>query len=149
MDLANKAHARARRNLQLSELSEAGHEFIAGDTFGVLARMTDRRRSFDLVIIDPPSFSSTAKGASFSVQKDYRDLVSAALGVCAPGALLCCASNTAKLSLGEFEIAIGEGASAARRHMRIVEHVGLPADFPIPAGFPEGHYLKFLICAVI
>lgn len=150
VDLASKAHARARRNLQLSSLPEAGHEFIGGDTFGVLARMAERKRTFDMVVLDPPAFSQSARGnPSFSVQKDYAELVAASLEVCAPGALLCCAANMAKLSLEDFEVAIGEGAQRAERKVRIIEHVGLPADFPIPAGFPEGHYLKFVTCVVV
>lgn len=150
VDLANKAHARARRNLQLSGLPEAPHEFIGGDTFGVLARMAERKRSFDMVVLDPPAFSQSGRSSqSFSVQKDYRELVTASLEVCAPGALLCCATNMAKFSLEDFEVAIGEGAYAARRHVRIIEQVGLPVDFPVPVGFPEGHYLKFLTCVVL
>ncbi|MCS6911847.1 MAG: class I SAM-dependent rRNA methyltransferase, partial [Myxococcota bacterium] len=86
---------------------------------------------------------------SFSVQKDYRELVAAALAVCAPGALLCCASNAARFTREDMEVALGEGASWAKRHVRIIGCTGLPVDFPVPAGFPEGHYLKFLTCAVI
>jgi 23S rRNA (cytosine1962-C5)-methyltransferase len=148
VDLSPKAHARARRNLERSGLPEAGHEFIAADAFAVMARMYERKRTFDLVVLDPPAFSQT-KNQTFSVQKDYRELVTGALDLCAPGALLCCASNAARVSMEDFETTIGEGASRARRHVRIIEQIGLPVDFPIPAGFSDGHYLKFLTCAVI
>lgn len=148
LDLQSRAHGRARRNLQLNGMPEAGHEFITGEAISVLARMADRRRQFDLVVMDPPAFSH-ARGQSFSVQKDYRELVAAALAVCAPGALLCCASNAARFTREDMEVALGEGASWAKRHVRIIGCTGLPVDFPVPAGFPEGHYLKFLTCAVI
>jgi 23S rRNA (cytosine1962-C5)-methyltransferase len=144
VDLAARAHARARKNLQASGLTEAGHEFIAGDAAKVLARMAERGRRFDLVIVDPPSFAQ-AKGHVFVAQKDYRDLVEAALCVTAPGGLLACASNTAKLPLDDFDRILGDGAARARRSLAIVERVALPPDFPVPAGFPEGHYLKFEI----
>ena len=45
--------------------------------------------------------------------------------------------------------AIGDGAGRARRFMRVTDHLGLPPDFPIPAGFPEGYYLKVLLGSVI
>jgi 23S rRNA (cytosine1962-C5)-methyltransferase len=147
VDLAAKAHARARRNLAASGLGEPGHEFIAGDAFKVLAKMADRGRMFDLIVLDPPSFSQ-AKGRVFSAAKDYRELVENALGVCAPGGLLACVSNTMKLSVDEVDRAIGEGAGRARRVVRVVERRGLPADYPVPAGYPDGHYLKFSLCAV-
>jgi 23S rRNA (cytosine1962-C5)-methyltransferase len=146
VDLAAKAHARARRNLQINGLPESG-ELIAGDAFKVLARMHERGRRYDLIVIDPPSFSQ-AKGRVFSVQKDYRELVEASLSVCAPGALLACCSNTLKLSVDDMDRAIGEAAVRARSRVRVIERRGLPADFPVPAGFSEGHYLKFMLCAV-
>lgn len=145
VDLAPKAHGRARRNLALNGLGESGHEFITGDALKVLARMRERRRAFDLVLIDPPSFSQ-AKGHVFAAQKDYRDLIAAALGVLVPEGLLACASNMAKLPLEDFDRIVGDGAHVARRDLAVVERYGLPPDFPIPAGFPEGHYLKFEIC---
>src|SRR5262249_49234891 len=112
------------------------------------AKMAERGRKFDLIVLDPPSFSQT-KGRAFSVQKDYRELVQASLDVAAPGALFACVSNTMKLSVEELDRAIGEGAGRAGRIVRTVERRGLPADFPVPAGYPEGHYLKFFLCAVV
>lgn len=147
VDLAPKAHARARRNLSVNALAESGHEFIAGDAFKVLAKMAERQRQFDLIVLDPPSFAQ-AKGRVFSVQKDYRELVEGCLAVAAPGALLAAVSNTLKISAEEIDRAIGDAAARSRRQVRVVERRGLPVDFPVPAGFLEGHYLKFFLCAV-
>lgn len=147
VDLAAKAHARARRNLALNGLDEKRHEFVAGDAFPVLAQMADRKRRFDLVVVDPPSFAQ-AKGRVFSAQRDYRDLVEQVFTVCDPGALVACVSNTIKMSVEELDRAIGEAAYRAGREVRVVERRGLPADFPIAAGFADGHYLKFFLCVV-
>ncbi|HEX2569497.1 MAG TPA: class I SAM-dependent rRNA methyltransferase [Polyangia bacterium] len=148
VDLASKAHARARHNLTLNGMPEQGQEFIAGDVLKVLARMAERSRRFDLVIIDPPSFAQ-GKGQVFVAQRDYRDLVAATLSVLAPHGLLACASNTAKIPLEEFDRIIGDGAQRGGRRLGVIERFGLPPDFPVPAGFPEGHYLKFSICAAM
>jgi 23S rRNA (cytosine1962-C5)-methyltransferase len=114
----------------------------------VMVRMAERRRRFDLVILDPPPFAQN-RGQTLSAQRDYRELVSTALNLCDPGALLCCASNAARFGLEEMMMEIGLGSGRAARHVRVVEQLGLPPDFPVPAGFPEGHYLKFLTCAVV
>jgi 23S rRNA (cytosine1962-C5)-methyltransferase len=148
VDLSPKAHARARRNLQHSQMSESLHEFITGDVMSVMVRMAERRRRFDLVILDPPPFSQN-RGQTMSAQRDYRELVATALNLCDPGALMCCASNAARFNLEEMMMEIGMGSGRAARHVRVVEQLGLPPDFPVPAGFPEGHYLKFLTCAVV
>jgi 23S rRNA (cytosine1962-C5)-methyltransferase len=147
VDLAPKAHARARRNLAANGLPESGHEFIAGDAFKVLARMTERGRQMDLIVLDPPSFSQ-AKGRVFSAQKDYRELVEATLPVAAPGALVLCVCNTMKMSAEELDRAVGDAAGRAHREVRVVERRGLPVDFPVPAGYGEASYLKCLLCAV-
>jgi 23S rRNA (cytosine1962-C5)-methyltransferase len=152
VDLSARAHARARRNLTLSGLSEAGHEFIAGDVMAVMTRMEERRRHFDMVIIDPPAFAHSAqrdRDKSFSAQRDYRELVRASLALCRPGALMLCVANAAKFALEDLMNAMGDGAGRARRFVRVIDHIGLPPDFPIPAGFPEGYYLKVLLGAVI
>ncbi|HEX9105109.1 MAG TPA: class I SAM-dependent rRNA methyltransferase, partial [Polyangia bacterium] len=86
VDVAPKAHARARRNLQVNALDEARHEFIAGDAFNVLAKMAERQRQFDLIVLDPPSFGQSKERGVFSVQKDYRELVEGCLAVAGPGA---------------------------------------------------------------
>jgi 23S rRNA (cytosine1962-C5)-methyltransferase len=148
VDLAAKAHARARRNLALNGLPEAGHELVVGDAFKVMAKMAERKRAFDLVILDPPSFAQ-AKGRVFSVQKDDRELVEAALELTAPGALLVCVSNTMKVSFEELDRAIGDAAGRVRRIVRVVERRGLPVDFPVVAGYADGHYLKAIVCAVV
>jgi 23S rRNA (cytosine1962-C5)-methyltransferase len=148
VDVAPKAHARARRNLQANSLDESRHEFIAGDAFKVLAKMAERQRQFDLIVLDPPSFGQSKERGVFSVQKDYRELVEGCLAVAAPGALLAAVSNTLKISAEEIDRAIGDAAARARRQVRVVDRRGLPPDFPVPAGFLEGNYLKFFLCAV-
>ena len=148
VDLAPKAHARARRNLSVNGLDEGRHEFIAGDTFKVLAKMAERQRQFDLVVLDPPSFGQSKERGVFSVQKDYRELVEGCLAVAAPGSFLAACSNTLKISAEEIDRAIGDAAARSRRQVRVIGRRGLPPDFPVPAGFLEGNYLKFFLCAV-
>ncbi|MDB4970539.1 MAG: putative methylase [Myxococcales bacterium] len=148
VDVSAKAHARARRNLTANGLDETRHEFIAGDAFKVLSKMAERQRQFDLIVLDPPSFGQSKDRGVFSVQKDYRELVEGCLAVAAPGALLAAVSNTLKISAEEIDRAIGDAAVRARRQVRLVERRGLPRDFPVPAGFLEGQYLKFFLCAI-
>jgi 23S rRNA (cytosine1962-C5)-methyltransferase len=148
IDVAAKAHARARKNFALNGFDAEIAEHIVGDAFKVLARMTERRRRFDMVVIDPPAFASGSRGGKpWSAVKDYGELVAASLGVLEPGGLFAAASSTHKLSQDEFEMSLAEGAARAGVGLRIIDRRGLPRDFPTTPGFPEGNYLKFVVCA--
>jgi 23S rRNA (cytosine1962-C5)-methyltransferase len=146
IDVAAKAHARARKNFAANGFDAEAPELIVGDTFKVLARFVERQRKFDLVAIDPPAFASGSKGGRpWSAIKDYGELVAASLDVLEPGGLLVAASSTHKMSTLDFEAALAEGALRANTELRIIDRRGLPVDFPTSPGFPEGNYLKFVV----
>ena len=147
IDVAAKAHARARRNFTSSGFDAEKAEHIVGDTFKVLARMAERGTRHDLVVLDPPAFASAAArgGKPWSALKDYGELVAAALDVLTPGGLIAAASSTHKVSSDEFDAALAEGAALAKTTLKIIDRRGLPPDFPVSPAFPEGNYLKFAI----
>ncbi len=146
IDVAAKAHARARRNFALNGLDDDAPEHIVGDAFKVLAKMAERRRRFDFVILDPPAFASPSRGGrAWSAVKDYGELVAAALEVTEPGGLIAAASSTHKLSHEGFDAALARGSERAGAGLRIVDRRALPPDVPVAPGFPEANYLKFAI----
>ena len=147
IDVAAKAHARARKNFSLNGFDAEAVEHIVGDTFKVLARFAERGRTFDLVIIDPPAFASGSRGGKpWSAVQDYAELVAAAAGAVSPGGLLMAASSTRKLDTHDFEMALAEGAARAQTQLQIIARCGLPVDFPTLPAFPESNYLKFVVC---
>jgi 23S rRNA (cytosine1962-C5)-methyltransferase len=147
VDVAAKAHARARRNFAASGFDPEKPEHIVGDAFKVLARFVERGRSFDMVVLDPPAFASAQArgGKTWSAVRDFSELVAASLDVLAPGGLLIAASSTHKMTAQEFELALADGAMAAGTRLQIVDRRGLPPDFPTVPGFPEANYLKFAV----
>lgn len=149
VDVAAKAHARARKNFALNGFDAEKPEHVVGDAFKVMARFADRDREFDMVIIDPPAFASASRGGkSWSAVKDYGELVAAALDLMPHGSCLIAASTTHKLSSEDFDMSLAQGSMLARRRVRIVERCPLPVDFPTSPGFPEGNYLKFVVAIV-
>lgn len=147
VDVAAKAHARARRNFAASGFDPERPEHVVGDTFKVLARFVERKRQFDMVVLDPPAFASAAArgGKPWSAVRDYADLITASLDVLAPGGLLVAGSSTHKMSAQEFELALADGALGASTRLQIIDRRPLPPDFPTTPGFPEGNYLKFAV----
>lgn len=147
VDVAAKAHARARRNFAASGFDPETPEHIVGDVFKVLARFVERGRKFDLVVLDPPAFASAAArgGKPWSAVRDYAELIAASLDVLVSGGLIIAASSTHKMSPQEFELALAEGAMMAGTQLQIVDRRTLPPDFPTVPGFPEANYLKFAV----
>jgi 23S rRNA (cytosine1962-C5)-methyltransferase len=147
VDVAAKAHARARKNFTASGFDGEKPEHIVGDAFKVMARFEERKRTFDMVVIDPPAFASAAArgGKPWSALRDYSELVGACLRVLEPGGLLVAASSTHKIGPSEFEMALAEGAFEQGIELQVIDRRGLPADFPTSPGFPEGNYLKFVV----
>jgi 23S rRNA (cytosine1962-C5)-methyltransferase len=147
IDVAAKAHARARRNFSVSGFDPEKPEHIVGDVFKVLARFVERGRTFDMVVVDPPAFASAAArgGKPWSAMRDYSELITAALDVTTPGGLLVAASSTHKMSPDEFERALADGAMGAGTRLQIIDRRPLPPDFPTVPGFPEANYLKFVV----
>lgn len=147
VDVAAKAHARARRNFAASGFDPEKPEHIVGDTFKVLARFVERNRTFDMVVLDPPAFASAAArgGKPWSAVRDYSELITASLEVLVPGGILVAASSTHKMTAQEFELALADGALAADTRLQIIDRRTLPPDFPTTPGFPESNYLKFAV----
>lgn len=112
-------------------------DFIYGDAFDWLQRFARRDQLFDVVIVDPPSFSSTP----FSVTRDFPKLVQASASVLAHGGLLLAATNHAATSDRRFEEWLWAGVHAAGRRGRVTRRWHEPdADFPVASG--SRPYLK-------
>jgi 23S rRNA (cytosine1962-C5)-methyltransferase len=144
VDLAAKAHARARRNYELSGLDPARMEAVTGDALKAMARFEERGRRFDVIVCDPPSFSQGPAG-NFSVAKDLARLVDGAVAVLESGGFLALASNSTKVAAADLDRALAEGAAHRQAELRVVERIGLPPEYPVAPGFPEGNYLKLVI----
>jgi 23S rRNA (cytosine1962-C5)-methyltransferase len=147
VDAAARSHARTRQNLAASGMDPEACEAISGDVFKHLEKFRQRERQFDLVVVDPPPFS-TVKGTTFSALDDWNQLAEAVAHVVAPGGEVLAVANAAGLTEEEFLGAVGEGTLAAHRVARVIAETGLPPDFPVLAAFPEGKYLKVKLLAL-
>ena len=127
-----------KTNYRLNGLSVDDRDFVYGDAFDWLGRLARRGERFDVVIVDPPSFSSTP----FSVTRDYPRLVEAAARTVAPAGILLAATNHAGTSDDRFEAWLQNGLTLAGRYGRVVQRWHEPRlDFPMPPGRGQP-YLK-------
>jgi 23S rRNA (cytosine1962-C5)-methyltransferase len=109
--------------------------------------MAKAGRFFDVILMDPPSFSTTRK-SRFSTSGGTADLVQKTLRLLNPGGLLVTSSNLQKMSLENYLKELRKGSLAVGRHLQVVSVSGQADDFPFTASFPEGNYLKYVVSVV-
>jgi 23S rRNA (cytosine1962-C5)-methyltransferase len=120
-------------------------ESICGDVFQVLREFRDEGRTFDLVILDPPKFARS-KAELDSAARGYKDINLLGLKLLAPGGLLATFSCSGLVTPDLFQkIVFGASIDAGRRG-QIIAKLSQGPDHPILLSFPEGEYLKGLLC---
>lgn len=137
VDLSEGVLAWARDHVALNGLDPARHATVAADVSTFLAAAAARDERFDLVLIDPPSYSA-ARGAAFAIDRDYPPIITAACGRLAPGGDLWLAANTRGYSL----VGAVQAAVPPSRRPRVVAVGGLPPDYPTEPADGEARYLQ-------
>jgi 23S rRNA (cytosine1962-C5)-methyltransferase len=140
LDLSKKYLEWGKRNFALNGLDPAAHDFIYGDTFDWLRRLAKKNRSFDAVVLDPPTFSQSKERGTFRAEKDYGKLITAALSVLKPGGVLLASTNTADWRSEEFLADVETAVHGAKRKILQQHYVPQPPDFPVSRAEPA--YLK-------
>ena len=145
VDSSAEALALARGNAEMNGLAQA--EWLEGDVFQMLRRFRDQARSFDLIVLDPPKFAPTAAHAE-KAARAYKDINLLAFKLLRPGGLLATFSCSGGVGADLFQKIVAGSALDAGVQAQIIERLGPGADHPVALNFPEGDYLKGLICRV-
>lgn len=143
LDTSEPALENARRN---AELNGRRCRFENADVLAALRGFVNEKRSFDTIILDPPSFTKSRK-KKFDALRGYKEINLRAMRLLRDGGLLVTASCSYHINRYDFLTMLRDAAADARCRL-VVEHEGHPApDHPILLGFPESDYLKafFLI----
>lgn len=143
VDVGKQLAEVANTNVRLNQFDGDRHHFVTADCFDLLNRYAAEQKTFDIVILDPPSFAKNKKNR-FAAIRAYSKLNALALQCVTPGGLLISASCTSQVSPEDFKTMLAAAAGGDRR-IQIIHEAGQPIDHPIPAGFPEGRYLKFVV----
>jgi 23S rRNA (cytosine1962-C5)-methyltransferase len=138
----------AKENLLLNEMSGAKYSQIQGDVFQVLRSLRDQRCEFDMLILDPPKFAPTASQAQ-QAARGYKDINLLAFKLLKPGGLLVTFSCSGGVDALLFQKIVAGAALDAGIEAAIIEQLHQSPDHPIGLNFPEGAYLKGLICHVM
>ncbi len=133
VDLSKKSLNRGRDNFALNGLLAKDHRFIAEDAMDYLPRLARKGEKFDLVILDPPTFSRSHRGKAFQVERDFETLLFAALELVERDAHILLSTNCTTLNERALEVMAKFCLKATRRAGTLHKMPALP-DFPGEAG---------------
>ncbi len=145
VDSSGDALELCKQNIELNNLPVTRHTSLEGDVFQLLRKFRDEARSFDMIILDPPKFAPTAAHAE-KATRAYKDINLLAFKLLRPGGMLVTFSCSGGIDAGLFQKIVAGAALDAGVDAQIVEHLSQGADHPISLHFPEGAYLKGLVC---
>jgi 23S rRNA (guanine2445-N2)-methyltransferase / 23S rRNA (guanine2069-N7)-methyltransferase len=112
----------AKQNLAVNGFSGPDHEFIQDDCIAWLQTAVAERRSYDLIFLDPPTFSNSKRMEDIlDIQRDHADLVHRCMALLARDGKLVFSNNAQKFKL--------DAALSERYHIQDITRATLPRDF--------------------
>ena len=147
IDSSQEAIELAKKNIVINDFSEDKISWINGDVFMELRILRDKGLSFDMVILDPPKFAPTIAQVR-SASRGYKDINLLAFKLLNPGGILATFSCSGGIDRLLFQKIVAGAALDAEVDAKILEYLSQGADHPVALNFPEGAYLKGLICQV-
>lgn len=145
VDIAKPALIEAEQILKLNGYADGNHKMVCADMYEYLKNCA--AKSFDLVVLDPPSMAKSRKDSEKAIRA-YRRLNLDGVKVVKSGGLLFTASCTSQVSRAEFLDAVRDAIAASGRRAQIIHESFHAADHPISLSHPEGQYLKGLLLKI-
>jgi 23S rRNA (cytosine1962-C5)-methyltransferase len=148
IDSSGSALDLARQNLALnSRIGSQKTEYVEGDVFSVLRGYRAEERRFDIIVLDPPKFAHTRAEVE-RASRAYKDVNLLAFQLLQPGGVLFTFSCSGRVSADLFQKIVFGALVDTDRRAQIVGELAQGMDHPVALTFPEGAYLKGLICRV-
>ena len=145
LDASAAALDLARRNIALNGLDSRQVDHVTGDVFRLLREYRSRGRTFDRIVLDPPKFV-TSKGDLMRASRGYKDINRLAFHLLRPSGLLFTFSCSGLMGRDLFQKIVADAALDAGRHVQILDWLCQSSDHPTALNFPEGAYLKGMVC---
>ncbi|MDO6712249.1 class I SAM-dependent methyltransferase [Aliiglaciecola sp. 2_MG-2023] len=147
MDVSENALATAKRNLEINKLDISKASFVKKDVFEALREYRDNGTTFDMIVLDPPKFVDS-KASLNRACRGYKDINMLAMKILNPGGILLTFSCSGLLSSDLFQKVVADAALDANKTIHFLERLGQAPDHPVASNYPEGFYLKGLVCRV-
>ncbi len=136
-----------KQNISLNKLNAKKHTAIQSDVNKQLRVFKDEGEFFDIIVLDPPKYAPS-RSALDRASRAYKDLNRLAMMLLNNGGLLATYSCSGAMNMETFKQVIAWAALDAGKQVQFIHQFCQPEDHPVRASFPEGEYLKGLLCRV-
>ncbi|AYL97836.1 class I SAM-dependent rRNA methyltransferase [Mucilaginibacter celer] len=134
-------------NIRLNKLDASKHTAIKSDVNTQLRKFRDEGEKFDVIVLDPPKYAPS-RSALTRASRAYKDLNRLGMLLLNEGGLLATYSCSGAMDMETFKQVIAWAALDAGKQVQFIYQFHQPEDHPVRASFPEGEYLKGLLCRV-
>ena len=148
LDVSDNALATAKRNAELNHLDLSRCHFEKQDVFEALRQYRNDGRTFDMIILDPPKFVDS-KASLNRACRGYKDINMLAMQILKPDGILLTFSCSGLMETDLFHKVVADAALDAGREIQYLHRLSQAADHPVLASYPEGYYLKGIVCRVL
>ncbi|GGM27032.1 methyltransferase [Paraliobacillus quinghaiensis] len=141
VDLANRSLPKTVEQFQANGIDENDHVIRVMDVFNYFKYAIKKNLSFDMVILDPPSFARSKKH-TFSAAKDYVKLLEETIAITADKGIIVASTNSSGFGMDKFKGFIEKAFKNTNGQYKIIDTFSLPDDFKTIKQYKEGNYLK-------
>jgi 23S rRNA (cytosine1962-C5)-methyltransferase len=136
-----------RRNVELNGFGDRKCEAVQSDVNKQLRKLKEAGEAFDIIVLDPPKYAPS-RSALDKASRAYKDLNRIGMSLLKPGGLLATFSCSGAVDITTFKQILAWAALDAGKEVQFIYQFCQPEDHPVRASFPEGEYLKGLLCRV-
>ncbi len=147
VDSSTLAIETLKRNIKANKFEEKQHKAIQADVNKQLRIFKEAGEVFDLIVLDPPKYAPSRSKLD-KAARAYKDLNRLAMQLLPSGGLLATFSCSGAVDLETFKQILAWAALDAGKELQFIHQFSQPQDHPVRASFPEGEYLKGLLCRV-
>ncbi|PTE34334.1 class I SAM-dependent rRNA methyltransferase [Mammaliicoccus fleurettii] len=147
VDLANRARPLTEANFGLNAIDLNNNHIFIMDVFDYFKYALRHGLSYDVVVIDPPSFARHKK-KTFSVQKNYPELIEGSLELLNEQGTLVLSTNSSAFPQKAFKKMINQTLDALDVDYIISDVMGLPKDFKSHPHYKPSKYLKVVFVQI-
>lgn len=137
-----------KRNMEINSFKDIPHQLIQSDVNKQLRAFRESNEKFDMIILDPPKYAPS-RSALTKASRAYKDLNRTAMLLLNDGGLLATYSCSGAVDISLFKQILAWAALDAGKEVQFIQQFCQPADHPVRSSFPEGEYLKGLLCRII